>query len=289
VTSRTDYNNPQATGSLALPYHYEMVSDRRRVGPFREAIERVCAGKVVLESGTGSAILSLLAARAGATAVYTFDLDPAVAAVAEENIRRSGLSDLVHFAVKNTLDVTLADLGGRRPDVVIAENLSTWQVTEPQITVLNHINTELATEFTVRLPTRVFNTIELAESQYVFEDIVSVRTHYFEFTGVPTPTLLSEPRSMIEVDLRRVNPTTFRLSAAIEVRQAGVLNSLRLTSPLEVFDGIMFTGSDSLMPPVVVPLPTDLPVGPGDRVEVEVAYETNTGWDGFHRSARRLP
>jgi predicted RNA methylase len=38
-----------------------MVSDRSRVGPFRQAIERVCAGKVVLESGTGSAILSLLA------------------------------------------------------------------------------------------------------------------------------------------------------------------------------------------------------------------------------------
>lgn len=289
MTSRTDYNNPNSTGSLSLPYHYEMVSDRSRVGPFRQAIERVCAGKVVLESGTGSAILSLLAARAGATAVYTFDLDPSVAAVAEENIRRSGLSDVVHFAVKNTLDVTLADLDGHRPGVVIAENLSTWQVTEPQITVLNHINRELATESTVRLPTRVFNTVELAESQFVFEDIVSVRTHYFEFTGVAAPTSLSAPHAMVEVDLRRVSPTSFRLVAAIGVRQAGVLNSLRLTSPLEVFDGIMFTGSDSLMPPVVVPLPDDLPVAAGDTVEVEVAYETNTGWDEFHCSARRVP
>ena len=284
MTSRIDYNNPRDTGALPLPYHYEMVADRGRVGAFKTAIERVCAGKVVLESGTGSAILSLLAARAGAAAVYTFDLDPAVAAVAEVNIMKSGLPN-IRFALKNTLDVTLDDLEGRRPDVVIAENLSTWQVTEPQIIVLNHINSELAEPAAVRLPTRIFNTVELVSSQYVFEDLVDVRTHYFEFSGVPGPTILSDPEVVAEVDLREINPTSHRLSARIPVRRDGRLNGLRLTSPLEVHDGITFAGSDSLMPPVVVPLPGDLPVRRGDTVRLDLAYETNTSWEEFRCTA----
>lgn len=287
MTSRIDYNNPRDTGALPLPYHYEMVADRGRVGAFKAAIERTCAGKVVLESGTGSGILSLLAARAGASVVYTFDLDPAVAAVAEVNITKSGLPN-IRFALRNTLDVTLADLEDRRPDVVIAENLSTWQVTEPQIVVLNHINRELAKPTTVRLPARIFNTVELVSSQYVFEDLVDIRTHYFEFSGVPGPTILSDPQVVAEVDLGEINTTSHHVGASVPVRHDGRLNGLRLTSPLEVHDGIMFAGSDSLMPPVVVPLPVDLSVRRGDTVRLDLAYDTDTSWEEFRCSAEVL-
>src|SRR5688572_25789915 len=102
MVSRTDYNNPERTGALGLPYHYEMVADRSRVDPFKAAIERVCPGQVVLESGTGSAVLSLLAARAGAAKVYTFDIDPVVLKLAIANVERSGLSNVV-VTLKNML------------------------------------------------------------------------------------------------------------------------------------------------------------------------------------------
>ena len=66
MTSRIEYNNPAGSNTLGLPYHYEMVSDAKRVVPFKQAIQKVSKGKRVLESGCGSAILSILAARAGA-------------------------------------------------------------------------------------------------------------------------------------------------------------------------------------------------------------------------------
>jgi predicted RNA methylase len=226
MTSRTDYNNPDARGALPLPYHYEMVADRSRVTPFKAAIERVSPGRVVLESGTGSAILSLLAARAGAETVYTFDIDPAVGALAAANIERSGLKNIV-FALKNTLTVTVDDLDGRRPDVVIAENLSTWQVTEPQIILLNHINQNLATPATIRLPARIFNSLQLAQSEYRYEDLVDVRTYYFEFTGVPGPTALSEAVVFDEVDLREINRTSVTGAVEVVAARDGVLNGLR--------------------------------------------------------------
>jgi predicted RNA methylase len=284
MTSRTDYNNPELNGALPLPYHYEMVADGRRVAPFKAAIEQVCPGRVVLESGTGSAILSLLAARAGADIVYTFDLDPAVGALAKANVERSGLTNIV-FTLKDTLTVTLDDLGGRRPDVVIAENLSTWQVTEPQIELLNHINRNLAGPSAIRLPSKIFNSLQLAQSEYRFEDLVDVRTHYFQFTGVPAPLALSDPAVFDEVDLREVNRVSVAGTLDVVATRDGLLNSLRLTSPLEVYDGITFAGSDSLMPPVVVPLVDDLPVRAGDVVRLEISYRTNTSWEEMRCSA----
>lgn len=90
-----------------------------------------CDGKIVLESGTGSGILSLIAASAGAKRVYTFEVDPDVGDVAVRNIERSGFRNII-YRQKDICSVTLADLDGLRPGVVIAENLSTWQVALPR-------------------------------------------------------------------------------------------------------------------------------------------------------------
>ena len=287
MTSRIQYNSPDTSGSFGLPYHYEMVADSSRVHPFREALEHVSKGTIVLESGTGSGILSLIAAKAGAERVYTFEIDPKIGALAIANFQRSGFANIV-FGQKDVLDVTLADLGGRRPGVVVAENLSTWQVTEPEIEVLNHINKHLATAETVRIPTRIFNSVELAESQYRFEDLITIRTHYFQFSGIQRPTILS-PRALFEeIDLRRINRTSLEKAIEVEVVHSGILNCLRLTSPLEVYRHITFGGSDSLMPPVVVPLREDLPVRRGDRVRIEIAYETCTNWEQFGCSAGKI-
>jgi len=287
MTSRTKYNNPVAAGALGLPYHYEMVSDSNRVDPFKAAIERVCPGARVLESGTGSGILSLLAARAGAERVYTVDLDPQVGALATENIRRSGFDNVV-FLQRSILDVSLADLDGRRPDVIIAENLSTWQVTEPQILVLNHVNQNLAHPDTIRLPARMANELELTEAQFWFEELVEVRTHYFQFSGIRAPRVLSAPALFTALDLGQVNPTRFSGTVEVSAHTAGTLNSLRLTSPFTIHEEITCAGTDSVMPPVVVPLREDLKVTAGDRIRVTISYDTATSWEAFACSAELL-
>ena len=284
MTSRIRYNSPTPDGWFGLPYHYEMVADSSRVLPFRKALEQVCDGKIVLESGTGSGILSLIAASAGAKRVYTFEVDPDVGDVAVRNIERSGFRNII-YRQKDICSVTLADLDGLRPGVVIAENLSTWQVAEPEIAILNHINERLAGQGTIRIPSRIFNTLELAESQFSFEGLVDIRTCYFQFSGIQEPGILSGRILFEEVDLNKINRTLVRKSVIAEVTCDGILNSLRLTSPVQVYEDIMFEGSDSLMPPVVVPLREDLTVRAGDRVQIEISYEAGKDWPQFDCSA----
>jgi SAM-dependent methyltransferase len=264
MTSRIAHNNPDANGALGLPYHYEMLADRRRLKPLRRAIQLVTKGRRVLESGAGSGVLSILAARAGAGVVYAIERDPAIARFLRKNVLASGYESIVRVIEKDTRSVTLSDIEGQPVDVVISEHLSTWQVMEPQMSIMNYVNRYLADESAVRIPECAFDFVELVSSQFRFEDVVELRTHYFCFSGVRRPLAFSSPTLFRAVDFRLLNAITTDQSVDVVANRSGVINSLRLTSPLQVFGSISFRSSDSLMPPVVVPFKDDLEVLEGD-------------------------
>lgn len=288
MTSRITYNNPIGHQSLGLPYHYEMVSDSSRVGPFKEAIFATCNGKRVLESGVGTGIQSILAAKAGAHHVYAVDIDETVLELAKQNIEKAGYDDVITLIHADMHDVSLEHLDGEPVDVVIAENLSTWQVMEPQLTIMNHVTDTLVKDSGVVLPQKIFNTVELVQTQYRFEDVVDIRTYFFEFTGVHTGSVLSEPQVVSEVDLFQRNDVDVQKSVIVEVATEGVLNSVRLTSPLQVFEDITFQSSDSLMPPIIFPLDDDIVVKPGDKIELAFSYVSPSSWESFNCTARKL-
>ena len=285
MTSRIEHNNPTDLGSLNLTYHYEMLSDPRRVMPFYKALELCAKDRVSFESGTGSGILSLLAAQFGASQVFCTELDPEVAEFACKNIERSGRSNVTLFQ-RSTLEVGPDDLNGRKVDLVIAENLSTWQVTEPEIQVMNHITRHLATPDAIRLPTLMENCIELAHTQFEFYGLVQLRTHYFEFTGIPAAHLLSEPAEFNRFDFREINSERVDNTVTITATESGTVNCLRLTSPLQIFEQIRFDSSDSLMPPVIFPLQEDISVQAGDTIAVSISYGTCSSWEEFQVEAR---
>jgi len=288
MTSRIQYNNPKANQALGLPYHLEMLSDARRVTPFKQAISATCEGKRVLESGTGSGIMSILAARAGAQKVYAVEIDPAIAQFARENIKRAGLDAVITLIQADVKSIGLEDIGHAPVDVVIAENLSTWAVTEPQIQVMNHVVQNLLRTDGIALPSLIFNCLELARSRYEFEDAITLRTHYFGFTGIPKPEVLSPAALFEEIDLTASNAEKVNKTVQIRATADGIVNSVRLTSPLKIHEEITFTASDSLMPPVVFPFEEDIPVSIGDMIEVHIEYDRNTSWETFRCAARKV-
>jgi predicted RNA methylase len=286
MTSRIDYNDPRAVGGFSLAYHREMLSDMKRVLPLLRAIEANCKDKVVFESGAGTGVLSILAARAGARAVFCSEIDPAIAAFARQNIAASGCADRIQLLEGSTLDVTPADLGGLRPEVLIAENLSTWQVTEPQNQVMNHLRTKIAHPDAVSIPMVSRNYLQLAQTEYTFFDTVELQCHFFEFSGIRGPVQLSRPTLFSEFDYRGPTEVSIEREISVIAWSAGTVNSLRLTSPLEYSAGNFFDWSDSLMPPVIVPLVSPVTVRAGDELKVKVTYQTNTRWEDVRCEAR---
>src|SRR5690606_7644470 len=138
MTSRIEHNNHYEEGALNLTYHFEMISDEKRIAPFKKALERVARGKIVFESGTGTGILSLLAVKHGDEAVYCTELDPMISAFTRENIRTAGY-DNITVIEKSSLEITPDEQDGRQAAVIVAANLSTWRVTEPDVQVINHL------------------------------------------------------------------------------------------------------------------------------------------------------
>jgi len=95
---------------IPLVYHYNMLQDEERVGAFRAAIELVVQpGMRVAELGSGTGILSSLAARRGAT-VDSIERNPELVKCSREFIKANGLEKRIR---------------------VIAEDASLWMPTEP--------------------------------------------------------------------------------------------------------------------------------------------------------------
>lgn len=80
----------------------ECLLDTRRTNAFIRAIKKtVQVGDIALDVGTGSGILAMTSARAGAKHVYAIDIASDIAAFAKTNIRNNHL--LSNKLMRNTL------------------------------------------------------------------------------------------------------------------------------------------------------------------------------------------
>lgn len=110
-----------ATAGFASPLsHHHMLKDELRVGAYRAAIERYCPGRRVLEIGCGTGVLSLFAARAGASSVDAIE-ESAIAEAAVELFAANPCGVRVALHRGNSRDVQL----DRRPEVLIHELFGT--------------------------------------------------------------------------------------------------------------------------------------------------------------------
>ena len=120
--ARTDETSLAGTASLAtlgfgtiLPHHY-MLRDNYRVLSYKSAISAHVAGKSVVEIGCGSGVLSLFAAKAGASKVTAIE-ESAIAELAKEMFEANGCGSLIELRLGNSRDIQLSEPA----DVIIHE------------------------------------------------------------------------------------------------------------------------------------------------------------------------
>lgn len=105
--------------SLIVDEHREYLADLPRVSAFRRAIEdTVQPGHVVLDLGSGTGILGLLACRAGAKRVYSID-EGGMIELAREICRANGFQDRITFIKGLSTRVTLPE----PVDIILADQI----------------------------------------------------------------------------------------------------------------------------------------------------------------------
>ena len=105
-------------------WHVPMMNEHERNEAFHQGLQSAAPGKTVFEIGTGSGLLAMMAARAGATQVFTCEAVPLVAETAARIVARNGYADRVTVLSKPSQAVRIgADLP-TRADVLVHEVFS---------------------------------------------------------------------------------------------------------------------------------------------------------------------
>jgi type II protein arginine methyltransferase len=125
-------------------WHFPLVHDHRRNAAYERALQHfVTPETCVLEIGTGSGLLAMLAARAGARHVYTCEAEPLVAAAAQENIIRNGFAERVTVIAKKSTELTIGVDLPEHAGLLVCELFSSTLLSESVLPVIEDARTRL--------------------------------------------------------------------------------------------------------------------------------------------------
>jgi tetratricopeptide (TPR) repeat protein len=128
------------------PWHLKMLADHERNDAFEKAIQRaIKTDSVVLDIGTGSGLLSMMAAKYGAKQVYTCEASSHIADVAEKIIEKNGFKEKVSIFNLKSTQLTQKELT-QKPNLIIAEIFDAGLVGEMAIPSFRHALKELCAD-----------------------------------------------------------------------------------------------------------------------------------------------
>jgi tetratricopeptide (TPR) repeat protein len=148
-------------------WHFSMLADEARNRAYHTVLRKlVRPGDRVLDIGTGSGLLAMMAARAGAGEVIACEREPGIAAVARTIIEKNGYSDIVKV---HTLDSRLLRLGkevSERVDLIVSEILDVAVTGEGMLPSIRAALRNLAKPDTKVIPSSATVKVQLLELPY---------------------------------------------------------------------------------------------------------------------------
>lgn len=135
----------QLLRSTQIPaWHIPMINDHERNDAYEAAVENaVKEGDIVLEIGTGSALVAMMAARAGAEHVYTCEMHKPLVDVARETVELNGYSDKVTVIGKKSTDLVVGQDMPEKADVFVSELINVGMLAPDMLTILQHARQNL--------------------------------------------------------------------------------------------------------------------------------------------------
>jgi protein arginine N-methyltransferase 1 len=257
---------------------YECLADVDRTRNFKAAIDEVVnATTTVLEMGTGTGILSIFAAQAGAPRVIAYEISKPMAQLAAKNVADNRLSGTIDI---RTGDVTTLPRGDEQFDVVVAEMISVGLIEEQLVPAFNHVLAR-------GLLTRLANSIPSAQD--TFAELVCTD---FEHFGVvmKTPQIeqtwqasklrrkMTAPLLIAHVDFDRAIrerepiPPLVDQELAFTAENDGTVNAIRLTSNSVLSPSISSGWTQCMNSPAIVPT-KEFAVVEGQTLGYRIHYE----------------
>jgi len=260
----------------------ECLLDKKRVLLFKKALNKlVTPESIVLDGGTGSGIMAILAAKAGAKKVYAVEINPDVAKWALSNVNNNRLSSKVEIINKDLKDARLPMV-----DIVVMEMLDTALIAEQQVPALNNlIESGITNNTTQFIPNKIENYIQFCNYDFNFYDAEMPFIIQARNSGVKQRILnkITDKILINTIDFSKVNKLDQRFLGEFEALESGTINSFVIYSKIELCKGVTSWETTDMNMPVIVPTEVRRVVK-GEKLKFEISYKIAYGFDKLNFS-----
>lgn len=280
-------------------WHIPMLNDSRRNDAFEAAIIAALAAAGpdarVLDIGTGSGLLSMMAARAGAKVVTACEMVPIIAAMARKIIADNGHAERIAVHTLASSELRVGEHMDERADILVSEILSSDLLTERVIDTFEDAHARLLKPGATVIPRAAAAMGCLVESavlaDYVFVEEVSgfdvsrfgaLAAQKLPIHGTMTDwKRLSPDIELLRIDLtRKQHPSDLQL-LSIPVIADGTAAGIVQWMSVDLFEGIAFDNhpdgySDGGWLQVLHTFPAPIAVRAGDVLNLAVGHDRVT-------------
>jgi predicted RNA methylase len=255
------------TNVAFTPYEISLcLHDVARTRMWKEAIEdTVRDGDVVVDAGSGTGILGVFAALAGARRVYCVELHPRFIPLIEHLAEQNGLSDVITVI---HADATTVDIP-EPVDVLICELLCTGQFFEPEVQVVNHLR-QFLRDGGVVIPRRVRSFVRLLDAQ---EMLYGVRIDSDSRSVVLDSDEPVSTRVRYDtIDFSDTAPLLVDTVATVRARKSRLADAVLIEGEADLTDHITTVTTKFLYNPEVIFLKQALTIKAGQDYRIHIRY-----------------
>jgi SAM-dependent methyltransferase len=283
--------------SIIVPFwHTRMLNDTARNDAFERAIKVAVAREGqnarILDIGAGSGLLSMMAARAGATNIVACERVPIIAETAERIVALNGLEREIRVIKKASNDLAVGEDLDDRADILVSEIISSDLLAENVLDTFQDAHLRLLREGATVIPRAATAVGCLVESEvldkYAAVSVVSgfdvspfteLAPSRLPVHGVMTSwRRLSDDFDLVRIDLTESKHQAVIQERTITVREDGHAVGVVQWISLDLAEGISFSNHPDLYfdggwLQVLHTFPRPIPVVKGQELDLTLGHD----------------
>lgn len=266
-------------------FPYACLKDTKRTLAFRKSIRQtVKNGDVVVDAGAGTGILSFFAAEAGASKVFSLEIDPLLVKCLKKSVKLNNLDSVIEVMPGNIKDI--ATKLPKNVDVVISELIETGLIEEMQVEIINlfHRLGVIGTKTKV-IPHKYETFVELVNVDDLYYGFkIAAPKHEWPFYSDPagkwhsTKVVPLTNRVLThKVDFDRPGNHLVETQILLKGIKGGVANGLRISGRIHLYPKSFLLHTNALNGDKIISLPQEIATAVGNVIKLKIKYETGGG------------